>query len=364
MIAEPFPLATLAALLGRGAAGPLRAGRRPGQPGLPRAASGARGRPLPGAAAAHPAGPLRRARRGAARGAPPAPRRSPRERLAGGESPGLVTRRLPSTSGAAAYARGAFPYLLRAAARGHRGLRLRPGRRLRRPRRRGGRRAGTERRPTPGPRRPGRVARPRPASIRGPCAVCQELRPAAELQPGPTPRAGSSRPALACARGGSTPAWESTPRPWRATKRDCRLCAPRRARAEDRPSPRQGPGPARPGRRGGRFRRRAAGSAGIGKAAQGAGAPAGAPAQHPGKALFRPRRLAPSRPPLRRGLWVAERAGDEVLGLTLRNNLGNVLWKTGPFRTGAGALQPQPGLLRTDATTSGASSSRSTTWPS
>ncbi|HWM94549.1 MAG TPA: sigma 54-interacting transcriptional regulator [Thermoanaerobaculia bacterium] len=33
----------------------------------------------------------------------------------------------------------------------------------------------------------------------------------------------------------------------------------------------------------------------------------------------------------RRGLWIAERAGEEVLGLRLRNNLGNILWKTGRF---------------------------------
>jgi Nif-specific regulatory protein len=32
---------------------------------------------------------------------------------------------------------------------------------------------------------------------------------------------------------------------------------------------------------------------------------------------------------IRRGLRAAERAGEEVLGLRLRNNLGNVLWKTG-----------------------------------
>ena len=34
---------------------------------------------------------------------------------------------------------------------------------------------------------------------------------------------------------------------------------------------------------------------------------------------------------IRRGLWVAERAADEVLVPRLRNNLGNVLWKTGRF---------------------------------
>jgi Nif-specific regulatory protein len=34
---------------------------------------------------------------------------------------------------------------------------------------------------------------------------------------------------------------------------------------------------------------------------------------------------------LSRALWVAGRAGDEILSLTLRNNLGNVLWKTGHF---------------------------------
>jgi Nif-specific regulatory protein len=34
---------------------------------------------------------------------------------------------------------------------------------------------------------------------------------------------------------------------------------------------------------------------------------------------------------VRRGLRIAERTGDEVLELRLRNNLGNVLWKTGRF---------------------------------
>jgi Nif-specific regulatory protein len=34
---------------------------------------------------------------------------------------------------------------------------------------------------------------------------------------------------------------------------------------------------------------------------------------------------------VRRGLWVAEQTGDETLCLTLRNNLGNILWKTGDF---------------------------------
>ncbi|HEX6898071.1 MAG TPA: sigma 54-interacting transcriptional regulator [Thermoanaerobaculia bacterium] len=34
---------------------------------------------------------------------------------------------------------------------------------------------------------------------------------------------------------------------------------------------------------------------------------------------------------VRRGLWVAERAGDESLSMTLRNNLGAILWKTGDF---------------------------------
>jgi Nif-specific regulatory protein len=34
---------------------------------------------------------------------------------------------------------------------------------------------------------------------------------------------------------------------------------------------------------------------------------------------------------IRRGLWVSEGVGDEVLALRLRNNLGNVLWKTGRF---------------------------------
>jgi Nif-specific regulatory protein len=34
---------------------------------------------------------------------------------------------------------------------------------------------------------------------------------------------------------------------------------------------------------------------------------------------------------VRRALWVADRAGDEGLCLTLRNNLGNILWKTGDY---------------------------------
>jgi Nif-specific regulatory protein len=34
---------------------------------------------------------------------------------------------------------------------------------------------------------------------------------------------------------------------------------------------------------------------------------------------------------VRRGLWVAEKEGDDALCLTLRNNLGNILWKTGDY---------------------------------
>ncbi len=216
VIAEPFPLGLLAAVLSEDPQAVYERLTVLLAAGVRRAPPGGRRHPLPDRPAALPPDPLLDPRSGPPRRASPPPgRASGGAAPAGGGGPRDHRRRALL---ARRRARPQPPLPAVGRRRGHRRLRPRPGGRPLRPRRRG-RRRGRRRRDGALSRWPPRPARsPRPAhtparsrSTRS-CGGCRPRR----RRP---PPAASSPPAWTCARGASTPAWESTRPPWRATKK-------------------------------------------------------------------------------------------------------------------------------------------------
>ena len=258
-------------------------------------------------------------------------------------------RRSPSTSGAAATGRGACPYLLRAAAEATAVYGYAQAAAFYRPGRRGRRRD----RPATGggarPRRAGRGARRRRASIPRALRVYQDLLKRPDLR-----QDAPGRAALCVARAAAAPGAAPHPpgrarggpgEPRRGAAAPRRVS--RRARAGDRPAPRQGAGPARP-RATGTPPSRPPARRWPGPAARGSSASAPTCSTRSARSYSdrgdwrRAGRL------IRRGLWVAERAGRRGALPDAAQQPGQRPLEDRPLRGGARPLQPQPRAVRAD----------------